>query len=262
LSGFILELNYSLNDFKMKKLVVFLIGFLFTGILIAQDLSVDEIVSKNLQTIGQDMLMKVQTIKLTGKMTQGPAEFIMTEIMKKPEFDMLEMEIQGVKIIMSTDGKTGWIINPMTGSSDAQDLPPDMITSMVADGMRDPDVNWYNPFLNWKEKGTRIDLIGKEDMNGTPVYNLKLTFKDNQVVNYYVDASKFVVLKKKSTETAQGQTYEQETRYSDFRDFEGILGPAKTETLINGQVGTVSIVDKYEFDMPVDESVFKKPVKN
>jgi hypothetical protein len=207
--------------------------------------------------------MTFQTIKETGKMTQGPAEFIMTEIMKRPEFDRLEMEIQGVKIIMSTDGKTGWMINPIaTGTSDPQDLPEDMIKSMMADGMRATDVNWYNPFLNWKEKGTKIDLIGKEDLNGTPVYSLKFTFTEGVVVNYYVDASKFVVLKKKSTETAQGQTYNQEEIYSDFMDFDGILCPRKSESLINGQVGTVSVIDKYEFNVPVDESIFKKPVKN
>jgi hypothetical protein len=247
----------------MKKLLIAFICFLASGLIIAQDLTVDEIISKNLKAIGQDKLMKVQTIKLTGKMTQGGMEFLMTEISKSPEFDQLVMEIQGVKIIMSTDGKTGWMINPIaTGTSDPQDLPPDMIKSMMADGMRAPDVNWYNPFLNWKEKGTKIDLIGKEDMNGTPVFNLKFTFSDGVVVNYYMDASKFVVLKKKSTEKAQGQTYDQEEIYSDFKDFDGILCPGKSESLINGQVGTVSIIEKYEFNVPVDESFFKKPVKN
>jgi len=247
----------------MKKLLVTLIFCVSSGFLIAQDLTVDEIVSKNLKAIGQDKLMTFQTIKETGKMIQGPAEFVMTEIMKKPEFDRLDMEIQGIKIIMSTDGKTGWMINPLsTGTSDPQDLSPDMIKSMMADGMRFPDVNWYNPFLNWKEKGTKIDLIGKEDLNGTPVYNLKFTFSDSVVVNYYMDASKFVVLKKKSTETVMGQTYELEEIYSDFKVIDGILCPGKNESLKNGQVETVSITDKYEFNVPIDESIFKKPVKN
>jgi len=246
----------------MKKLLVTLVFCVFAGFLFAQNLTVDDIVSKNLQAIGQDKLMKVQTIKLVGKMNQGGMEFLMMEILKSPYLDRMEMEVQGVKIIMSTDGETGWMINPMTGTSDPQDLPPEMIKSMMTDGERSPDVNWDNPFLKWKEKGTKIDLIGKEDFNGTPVYNLKLTFADGVVVYYYVDVSKFLVLKKKSTETEQGQTYEQETIYSDFRDFDGILCPVKTETLINGQVGTVSIVDKYEFNVPVDESIFKKPVKN
>ena len=232
------------------------------GMLVAQNPTVDEIISKNLKAIGQDKLMTIKTIKTTGKMTQGGMEFLVTGIEKRPDFDRAEMEVQGVKIIMVREGKTGWMINPMTGTSDPQDLPAETIENMFNQSRSDPELNWDNPFFTWKEIGAKVDLIGKEDINGTPVYNLKFTFKDGYVVNYYVDAVKFIVIKTKSTETAQGQTYEQETRYSDFKDVDGILYPAKDETLVNGQVASVAISEKVEFDLPVDDSIFKKPVKN
>ncbi|MCX6328266.1 MAG: outer membrane lipoprotein-sorting protein [Bacteroidia bacterium] len=246
----------------MKKLVFIILCMLPVGILVAQDLTVDEIISKNLKAIGQDKLMNIQTIKTTGKATQGGMELLITEIQKSPDKDRQEVEVQGMKMIIAIEGETGWIINPQTGSSDPQDLSPEQMQSLIKEGLSDPIVNWDNPFLKWKENGIKIDLIGKEDMNGTPVYNLKFTFKDGYVVNYYIDAEKFIVLKSKSTETEQGQTYEREIRYSDYTDFDGILNPVKIEVLVNGQVGTVGIMDKCEFNIPVNDSVFKKPAKN
>jgi hypothetical protein len=246
----------------MKKLVLIYLCMLPLGIIFAQDLTVDEIISKNMKAIGQDKLMAVKTIKTMGKMTQGGMEFLVTGFEKRPDFDKAEMEVQGVKIIMVREGKTGWMINPMTGTSDPQDLPAEIINSMLNESISDPAINWDNPFYTWKEIGAKVELIGKEMMDGTPVYNLKFTFKDGYVVNYYVDAAKFLVIKSKSIETAQGQTYEQETKYNDFKDTDGVLYPAKIETLVNGQVGSVATSDKVEFNLSFDDSIFKRPVKN
>ena len=134
--------------------------------------------------------------------------------------------------------------------------------SLWEETIEDPVVNRDNPFYKWEENGIEVDLVGKEDMDGQPVYNLKFTFKNNYIVNYFLDAERFVVLRQISTKTEQGQTYNREIRYSDFTEVDGILCPVKTEILINGQITTTIIMDKCEFDIPIDDSIFKKPAKN
>jgi outer membrane lipoprotein-sorting protein len=245
----------------MKKLLVLIICISAIAPLFAQDLSPDEIVSKNLKAIGQDKLMNFQTLKVTGKMTQQGLDFQITQYQKKkPEQTRQEIEVQGMSIIMVVDGETGWTINPMTGSTEAQDLPADAIKSLEKEGRGDPTVSWDNPFLNWKENGTSIELAGMEDNDGASAYNLKVTFEDKYVINYFVDAKSFLLLKSKSTEAAQGQTFDREIKFSDFRDIDGILVPVKIEVMINGQVGQVFTMDKCEFNVPIDDSIFKKPV--
>jgi outer membrane lipoprotein-sorting protein len=244
----------------MKKLLVLLISIFSIAPLLAQDLSPDEIVLRNLKAIGQDKLMNIQTLKVTGKMTQQGLDFQVTVYQKKPEKTRQEIEVQGMSIIMAVDGETGWTINPMSGSADAQDMPADVIKSLEKEGRGDPTVSWDNPLLNWKENGTNIELAGREDINGSSAYNLKVTFKDNYVINYFVDAKSFVLLKSKSTEAAQGQTFDREIRFSDYTDIDGVLIPIKIEVLINGQVGQVFTMDKCEFNVPVDDSIFNKPV--
>jgi hypothetical protein len=245
----------------MKKMVLIFLSMLPLGILVAQDLTIDEIISRNLKAVGQDKLMKMQTMKLTGKMTTGGVELQATQIQKSPNSVRQDLEIQGMKIIMAVYGETGWMVNPATGSSDPQDLTAEMIQSLRKEEIRDPAVNWENPFFTLVKNGTKVELVGKEDIDGSPAYNLKFTFKDGYIINYFVDASKFVVVKSKSTETSQGQTYKQEMRYSDYKDFDGILSPTKVVTIVNGQVGQVDITDKCEFNLPVNDSIFIKPVK-
>jgi hypothetical protein len=141
-------------------------------------------------------------------------------------------------------------------------MPAELITKSNKDDLCDPFLNWEGLFVNWKERGNMIELVGREDLNGTPVYNIRMTFKDNDVVNYYIDANKFVVLKMKAKEMIQGQLTDAETIYSDFRDVNGILNPFKTEMIYSGQPGPILIIGNCELNIPVDDSVFKRPVVN
>jgi len=135
----------------MKKLLVIVLSILAAGHLLAQDLTLDEIISKNLSVIGQDKLMKIRTIKTTGKMTQSGMEFQIIQYQKNPDLARQEIEIQGMIIIVAIEGETGWTINPMTGSMDPQDLPPETVKSLLEESRSDPVVNWDNPFYKWKE---------------------------------------------------------------------------------------------------------------
>lgn len=246
----------------MKKLLIILVSILVAGPMWAQDLTLDEIISKNLTAIGQDKLMKTETIKMTGMMSMQGMEFKITQYSKKPDKMRQDMAIQGMNIIVAIEGETGWTISPMTtGTTDPQDLPPEVIKQLLEESMVEPDVNWDNPFFNWKEKGINVELVGKEDFDGKPVYNIKFTFENNLVVNYHIDVERFFVLRQLYTVSEMGQTYDQEIRYSDYRDIDGIICPFNIKILANGQVATTFTVDGCEFGIPIDDSLFKKPVK-
>jgi outer membrane lipoprotein-sorting protein len=226
------------------------------GVLVAQDMKLDELLQKYSKARGQN----IQTVKMTGKMIQpGNPEFMITSFEKRPDMFRQEMEVQGTKIIVAFIGQTGWIISPTLGSFDPQDMPPSSFNSLNKELRSDPYVSWNNPIVNWKENGNKLELIGREDINGTQVYNLKLTFKDNEVANYYMDAAKFVMLLVKEKTMEQGQMNETEDKFSDFRDVDGVSMPFKIETITNGQTSTIVILDKCEFNLPIDDAIFKKP---
>lgn len=245
----------------MKKTIIVLIVILAAGLLSAQNLSPEEIVSNYLKAKGQDKFMKMETVKMTGKTTQQGMEMLVTEYQKKPDKNLAEIEVQGMKVIMSMVGDKGWVINPMMGATDAQDLNAEAVAALKKQSNSDPTSDWDIPFINYKEKGIIIESQGTEDISGSPAYNLKFTFKEGYSYNYIIDSKSFLLLKSRTTENVQGQTYEAEVRFSDYRDFEGILIPCKYESLVNGQSGQVFTLDSCEFNIPIDDSKFNKPVK-
>ncbi|MBN1108944.1 MAG: hypothetical protein JXA55_09240, partial [Bacteroidales bacterium] len=77
-----------------------------------------------------------------------------------------------------------------------------------------------------------------------------------------IDADKFILLSQKSTKTTQGQTYESETKYSDYRNVSGVLYPSKIESFVNGQLSNSAVSETVEFDLVFNDSLFIKPAKN
>jgi outer membrane lipoprotein-sorting protein len=221
-------------------------------------MKLEDILAKNFKASGQDKLGNMSTTKMTMNISQEGMTFSISMLRKHPNLLRTETEVQGTKIIYAFDGQNGWMINPAAGTLDPQDMPADMVKDF--DDKTSTLLNWNNPFFNWKEEGNKIELVGLEDMNGIQVYNIKITYKDNEVMNYYIDAAKFVVLKEKSTETYPGQEVVEEDVYSDFREVEGVVVPFKFEVLINGQSSAAANIDKVEFNLPLEDTIFKKPV--
>ncbi len=249
----------------MKKLILLIVSIFATFNILSQDLTLDEIISNFLEANSQNKLLEMVTIKTTGTGNQQGADIKVIVYQKRPDKLRQDLEVQGMNIIVAIEGETGWTINPMAGgSSDPQNLPNETLKRLIWEELHvNPVLNWENPFMNYKEKG-KVELLGKQDFDGKSVYIIRFMYENNPnlMVNYFIDTEKFVVLSQRSLRTQMGHTYEYEERYDDYRDIDGILCPFMLKTLINEQVITTITVDSYEFDIPIDDSIFRKPVKN
>jgi outer membrane lipoprotein-sorting protein len=246
----------------MKKVLIVFLGFFSIGNLIAQDLNPEVLIAKYLQTIGQDKVKNLQTIKRVGKVAfknKMTVPFTSTE--KRPDLFRFEYNWQGSMVIYAGNEKDGWMIDPRTGSSDPQDVPSIEIKQDISD-YQDPYANWDNPFINWKEREDKLELIGTEDVKGIPVYNIKLTAKDNNYINFYMDTAKYIILKIEYSIKSAGRTFEAEELFSDFKSVDDILVPFRYEEFINNQKAVTITVDRYEFNSPIFDLMFRKPVLN
>ena len=231
------------------------------GLVFAQDMKLDDILEKYFKVNGGDKLEKLQTYKIKGKM-HWDAEFQLTTFAKRPDMERAEMDLEGTRIIVVLTGQTGWMINPISGF-DPQDMDADMIkNNKKTFGSQKLPFGWNNPLINWKENGNRIELVGREEMDGTPVYNIKMTFKDNEVINFYMDQEKFLILKMKDKSIILGQPEEVEVKYSDYREVDGFMIPYNLEIFHNGSLTITLTFEKIEFNIPVNDTMFIKPVVN
>ena len=240
----------------MKKCFALLTGLLlvsFVGSLVAQDL--DEILSNHFEAIGQNKVLKVNTMTMKGKILQQGMELPIMLQMKRPDKVRMEASVQGQKIITSFDGENGWQINPMMGSLDPQDLEPNQVKEMKSMGDMDGDL------YDYAAKGPQLELIGEEEMEGTPTYKVKLTKKDGDRVVYYFDAESYVILKIETTSTIQGveQTFEQFP--GNYKMVEGMAMPFNISSAYQGQTIMEIVIDTVEIDQEMPDSLFVRPVK-
>lgn len=133
---------------------------------------------------------------------------------------------------------------------------------MSAEELKDlPDESDQDgPLVDYKAKGSQIELAGKEDLNGKPHYRLKITSKSGEVRSYLIDASTFLTTKWEGLRKVGDRELPWESNLSDYRDVQGLKFPFKID---QGSPGTeykqTLIVDKVEINPKMDESHFAKP---
>ncbi|MFQ6083861.1 MAG: outer membrane lipoprotein carrier protein LolA [Candidatus Aminicenantia bacterium] len=242
----------------MKKTSIFIM--LVLGLIVgpfAFSQTVDEIIDKNLETKGGlEKIKAIQSVKITGKVIAQGVEMPMVMWNKRPNMIRMETTFQDKKIVQAYDGEKAWWIMPFLGSEDPQEM-----TGLQAEAMKD-QADFDGPLVDYKEKGHKVELLGKEDMAGTEVYKLKVTKKDGKEIYYYLDTEYCIELKQSMQREYQGTELQVETILADYKPVKGIMIPHSIETRVNGQTQAQITIESVEFDVDIDDSLFKMPPKN
>ncbi len=253
----------------MKKLLKLTVAFLFVFVLTgtAQDLTLDEILAKHFETVGTEKLSKLNSVQIYGKIMMRGMEFPFNQLITQGGKIRTEAEIQGSKMIRAFDGKDGWMIMPMMGTDEPQDMGPDELKQMKE------QADFTGKLWHWKDKVQSLELLGKEDMEGTEVYKLKMVekpqknendtseVKEGDVSYIYIDADNFVILKIKAKKNIRGTEMEFESYQSNYKDVDGIIFPFSMETKMKGKTVNQVSVDSVKLNVPVEDALFKRPEK-
>jgi outer membrane lipoprotein-sorting protein len=237
----------------MKKPILSVILILFTVSTTVSSQTLDEILKKYYTANGQDSLLKINVIRVTGRMVQGGLEIPFTQIISRPMFYRFDLTFQGLKLISTFNGTEGWSINPFSGSSVPQPMSDDDIKSTK-----------YNVDIDgmlWKsaEKGYILTYDGKDDMEGTECFILRIVTKQGDIFKYYIDSDSYILLRTWSKIKILGNESEGDSYFSNYMMVKGIPMPGKTESKSNGQLVSTNIIDKVEMNVTVSPELFEKP---
>ncbi|TAL70865.1 MAG: outer membrane lipoprotein-sorting protein [Bacteroidetes bacterium] len=215
--------------------------------------TVDDIVNNmNKSRGGSEAYTKILNWKMTGTTSMMGQSIAFIQFFKKPNMFRSEQDMMGQKIIQTFDGQKGWMINPMTGSNDAQPMDSATIEQMK----RMNDI-FEGPVNNYKEKGIKIDLLGKDDVNGVSCYKMKIVNNTNEST-LWVNNETYLPVKMKSTVNQMGNNMEVETNFLDYKDFQNIKMP--TKVVMNAMGMEISMLfEKIELNTAIDDAIFKKP---
>ena len=115
------------------------------------------------------------------------------------------------------------------------------------------------PLVNYKEKSITIELVGKEKLKAKDVYNLKLTLKEGQVRNLYLDARTFLEVKETGSFEEAGKKIDFVNVFKDYRPVQGILFPFLVEAKSGDEENQSTYLKKIELNVPIQDSTFTMP---
>ena len=217
--------------------------------------TVDSLIAKNLEARGGlDKIKAVQSMRMTGKMMMGQMEAPMIIEMKRPANMRLEFTFQGMTGVQAYDGKSGWSLEPFGGKKD----PEPMSTEDLKEAEEQSDMD--GPLVDYKAKGNKVELVGKDKVEGSDAWKLKITLKSGDVRYLYLDADSYLEIKGESKRTIRGSESEIETTIGDYKEVEGLLIPFSFQAGAKGSDAKQNIVvEKVEINPTIDLARFKMP---
>jgi hypothetical protein len=219
--------------------------------------TVDELVANNVKAKGGvGALQALQSLRLAGKMlvNQGQIELAYLQTKKRPDEIRTEATLQGMTQIEAYDGKEGWRILPFQGRKDPEKMSADDLKALMEDAEID------GPLVDWKAKGSTVDYLGTEDVDGTLAHKLKVVRKNGDVSFIYLDPDHFLEIRVVTQRIKHGAQEEVETDLGDYEKTGGVFVPTSIESGRKGDPDKQKIIiDKAEANVPVDDGVFHFP---
>lgn len=236
-------------------LVVALIAFV-AAVPSASAQTADDIIAKNVEAKGGlERLRAVKTVKQESQLTINGQQSSVLVYAKRPNMLRQEILVNGQTIINGFDGKTPWVVNPLSGMKG-----PMVVSGAQADEIRDQS-DFDGPLVDYKVKGYRAEFVGTETVQGRSLHHLRLTAKNQHVLHAYLDVlTNLEVRLVSEASAAPGAAMVQlEQELFNFREVDGIKVPFAIRTIVGGRVQTQIAVTHVEFNVPIDDALFKLP---
>lgn len=213
----------------MKILNTLLIAFVILAISPVSAQTAEEIINNYIEnTGGLENWKKVNALKTVGEINYGGMMLPIEQIQTKSGKQMTKADVQGQTFYQQVyDGETLWGTNQMTMAAEKSD-------SEATENFKNEINDFPNAFIDYKEKGYTVELLGKETVDGTETFKIKLVKEpitvDGQKVDdvefYYFDTENFVpIVMEKEIQSGPGKGMIVQIKFSDYEEVDGLYFP-------------------------------------
>ncbi len=232
-----------------QKILLVVVAFMFSATSFAQ--TADEIINKHIAALGGLSKMKAiktiisdRTLSVSGMEIPNKSYVVIGKSLRNESTVMGNTMVQVIH-----DGK-GWMIQPsmMGGTGSPQDMPMEMYAQQT------DNLDPFGALVNYKEKGHKIELIGKEQIDNKDNYHIKITTELGIALDEYIDGTTFLV--SKISIPAEGVV--SEIIFDDYIEKDGVKFPA--DMTISSPMGAlVFTMNSIEVNTEIDPTMFEKP---
>jgi outer membrane lipoprotein-sorting protein len=222
-------------------------------------LSAAQIVDKNIAARGGLTAWRsVQTMTMEGTLDAGgkvnhALPFVMK--MKRSHKSRLEITFKDQTSVQVYDGAQGWKLRPFLNRNEVE--PFTKAEANSAEATDDLD----GPLVDYAAKGTKISLVGNEQVEGHTAYKLKLTLRNGGQRYLWIDAGNFLELKADGApRVLDGKKHDVAIYYRDYKSEHGLAVPHVLETAVQGVKATYKIqISRVAINEAVSDSAFRRP---
>ena len=214
-------------------------------------MTAEEIFAKSIEKSGGKAKlkgMKDKTIELSGKIQNMDVK--LKVVQKAPNKLYAETEMVGMfKQRQGFDGKKGWAASPQG----TKDLEGEQLDDIRIEST-------FDFYGNYKALGFKAEVSGVQDVKGKECYEITFTNDSGKTMKQYFGTEDFLKYREVKTLPTPNGPIAQTTDFSDYKDFNGYLAPAKMEQSVMGQTFEFT-TDKYEINKGISDKIFKKPLQ-
>ena len=215
----------------------------------------DELIAKNVAARGGlEKLKAVKTMRLTGKMKVGDDSMPSILELKRPNMSRWQFTFDGQTAVQAYDGKTGWMWMPFAGMTE----PQAMSSEERQEAEQQADID--GPLVDYKAKGSKIELVGHDARFRPEDWKLKVTLKSGEVRYIYLDPKTYLQTTTMMTKKIEGNEVVVISTIGDYRDVGGLTLPHSFSASMKDGGETQSLVfEKIEVNVPIEDERFGKP---
>lgn len=240
----------------IKKIILWGISLVILLLNVAEAQDIDDIINNMVKAIGGlEKIKEINTAVIEGRIYRGAMEIPMVIKVKKPDKVRIEITIQDKTMVQAYDGKTAWQIIPFMGTMETENIPDEEAKMLIEQADLD------GPFIDYKQKGNKIELVGEEELEGNKVYKLKIIKKSGDISYFCIDKDSFIPLKRSVVIKKGDAKVVVDFILSDYKAVDGVMTPFTIENKIDGQVATSIIIGEVKYNVEIEPEIFEKPKK-
>ncbi|MEK6153771.1 outer membrane lipoprotein-sorting protein [Flavobacteriaceae bacterium 3-367] len=246
---------------KILQLSLALCLFVFSKPVQAQ--TVDQILTTYIENIGgQEKLRMLQGLRMTASVNQRGTEIPFQIVQLKDGRQMTIIQFHGNELKQRVfDGETLWGHNFIT-------LEPEKSDAETTQNFKLRSNDFPIVFLDYKQKGYTVELLGKAVVHGNEAFKIKLVKEpltidgkeEEDVSFYFFDAVRFFPVAIHSEimyGKEKGQM--QEVVMSDYQEVEGLYFPFFLIQGMVGEPGNLLTIERIELNPEVADDAFSFP---
>ncbi len=225
----------------------------------------DEILAKYYKNAGGVEKWKaLKGVKITAKVNQGGMDIPLDIYRLKDGRQMTVINVPGAQFKQGVfDGTTLWATSFTT-------MKPEKSNEEDTENFKKDIGDFPDAFMNYKARGFKLEVIGKEKVDGSNAFKLKLTKKPikvdgKEVENlefYFFDAETFIpVMMESELRKGPGKGSIQQIKMSDYQEVNGLMWPFAMSQGVKDGASQPITVTAYELDPKVDDTAFKFPTE-